>query len=119
MFRGGSGWKSAINKFVTAKWVKFNFNKESKVTIELKIQEGQEELPLEMLVEHIERISNIGHSIKNSRIKQRAVVLLLKDMTGMNIGDIERILDALPRLESEFLKPKLNILDILATKSDS
>ena len=84
------------------------------MTIELKTKEGEEELPLEILVEHIQKLSDAGKQFQNSRLKNRVIVLLLKDITGLGVREIEMVLFALPKLESQFLKPKPDIRDILA-----
>ncbi len=75
------------------------------MTINLKTKEGEEELPLEILVEHIQKLSDAGVQIQNSRLKSRVIVLLLKDITGLGVREIEAVLFALPKLESQFLKP--------------
>lgn len=62
---------------------------------------------LEDMAEAIERVAAIGEALQASRLKRRAVVLLIKDLCGAptTIGDIERILNALPRLRV-YVKPK-------------
>lgn len=67
------------------------------------VDENKIEVPLEIISTHIARLSELGQQLKNSRLKERAVVLLLRDLTGLALVDIEKILKAIPRLV-EFLK---------------
>lgn len=64
-----------------------------------------DELLSEILPEHIQKLSDLGKTINNSRLKQKVILLLLKDMTGLNLAHIETVLNALPLLESKYLKP--------------
>lgn len=72
--------------------------------VEVKQPELGNPIPLTVLAEHIAKLSVFGKHIKESRLKRRVIVLLLHDMTGVNMGSIQSILDALPLLEKEFLK---------------
>ena len=51
------------------------------------------------LAEALLKMSQVGDAITNSRLKNRTIYLLIRDMTGVNFGDIGRVLDALPRLK--------------------
>lgn len=76
----------------------------SKQTITVKSDEKNPE-PIEIIARAIIDISAAYKKLENSRVKKRVIVLLLKDMTqGVGITDIEIILDAVPKLESYFLK---------------
>lgn len=66
--------------------------------------ENEEELPVDILVEHIIKLADVGGQLVNSRLKMRTIIVLLKDMTGLPFGDIKRVLEALPNLEREYLK---------------
>lgn len=70
----------------------------------IKLPEEHEDLPLEILAEHIARLATVGEQIKHSKLKRRTILLLLKDITGIGIKDIDLILDALPLLGKKFLK---------------
>ncbi len=72
--------------------------------VNLKTTEGQEELPIDILVEHIIKLADIGRQLKNSRLKMRTIILLLMDSTGLKFTEIQKVLEALPNLEHEFLK---------------
>ncbi len=60
---------------------------------------------LENLGNEIRRVSQLGKAINASNIKRKGVTLLLSEMTGVKRGDINTILDNLPLLEKEYLKP--------------
>lgn len=62
------------------------------------------ESSLEAIADHVAVIAEVGKMIKNSRLKERAILLLLKDATGLSMTDISRVLDALPKLEMKYLK---------------
>jgi hypothetical protein len=62
------------------------------------------EFSFNQIEEEVRKISQIGQAIKNSRLKQKTIVLLLQDMTKIKKSDIELILDKLPELEKEYLK---------------
>lgn len=64
-----------------------------------------QELPaLEILASHIEAISKVGKAIQESRLKKRAVLVLLADITHLPMRTIEQVLDALPQLKAHYLK---------------
>lgn len=67
------------------------------------VDENKVEVPIEIIATHIARLADLGERLKNSGLKERAVVLLLKDLSGLSMVDVERVLRALPRLR-EFLK---------------
>ncbi len=52
----------------------------------------------------IERLSKLYEAFDQSRLTRRAIVLLIKDITGIKMSTIGVILDALPRLKEHFLK---------------
>lgn len=68
--------------------------------------EIEKEYPIAELERAIAGISKIGKRLKDSRLTDRAIILLIADMTGLGKGTIRRILNALPGLEAAFLKPK-------------
>ncbi len=59
---------------------------------------------LKAMADNIAAISEMGKAIKDSRLGRRAVLLLLNDMTGVSMINIESVLKALPELEKTFLK---------------
>lgn len=62
------------------------------------------EIPTEILAQAIVDLSAAGRALLNSRLKKRTLMLLLKDASGVSLHQIEKILDALPQLEKEYLK---------------
>lgn len=60
---------------------------------------------LNVIASDIEKVSKIAEVFSVSRFKQKAVLVLLKHQTGLPERDIKRVLDALPLLSKEYLKP--------------
>lgn len=66
--------------------------------------ENKVDVPMELIATHIAKLAEVGNSLRASRLKERAILLLLRDLTeGISLADIEKVLKALPRLR-EFLK---------------
>jgi len=59
---------------------------------------------LEIMAENIEKIAALGASIAKSRLREKVILLVLKDATGVPMGDIKKILDVLPELKKLYLK---------------
>lgn len=59
---------------------------------------------LDTLGEEIRKVSQIGKAITASKFKRKGLVLLLAEISGVNRTDINKVLDALPELEKEYLK---------------
>lgn len=67
-------------------------------------QNPEAEIPLEIMAEHIEKLSRFGQQIKSSRLKQKTIAILLSHATGLSQAKINDVLDALPQLEKLYLK---------------
>lgn len=76
----------------------------SKKKVGVVIGEDEVLLPLEVLQSEIIKLSNIGKQINESRLKQRAILLLLQDITKLPRNHIMYVLNALPILEETYLK---------------
>lgn len=63
------------------------------------------EKPLEILAEDIKSMAELGRIFKTSRLKEKTVLVLVSHMTGMAQRDVKTVLEALPLLEKEYLKP--------------
>lgn len=61
---------------------------------------------LNIIATHIEKVSRAAESFKASRLKEKTILVLLHSMTGLAQRDIKLVLDSLPLLEKEFLKPQ-------------
>lgn len=62
--------------------------------------------PMEIIAKSIIEISNAFKRMSSSALKPRTVYLLIKDMTGISMSDIEKVLNAAASLEKTFVKPK-------------
>jgi len=60
--------------------------------------------PLEILAQSIIDVAEAFEKINNSRLSRRAVILLLKDISGLRVSDIEAILNAAPLLKKHYIK---------------
>lgn len=52
----------------------------------------------------IEKLSKVGEALRDSRLSEKAILLLLSNMTSLSQRDVKAVLDALPKLEKTFLK---------------
>lgn len=80
-----------------------NKNSEPKVTIK-KDEKNPE--PMEIIAGAIIQVSRGFKKINEGPLNQRVVVLLIKDITGLSIADIERVLNAAASLERKYIKQK-------------
>lgn len=60
--------------------------------------------PMEIIAASIIRISDGFERLINSGLNERALCVLLKDMTGISMADISRVLTALPELKKQFTR---------------
>lgn len=61
--------------------------------------------PTEIIAASIVRISDGFERLVKSGLNERALCILLKDMTGISMADISRVLTALPDLKKQFTRP--------------
>jgi len=76
------------------------------MTTPTSVSEPQPVIITEELADAIVKLSEIGKKLKESRLKSRTIALLLRDMTGVSMGHIDLILNAIPILEKTYLKPQ-------------
>jgi len=79
------------------------------MTIKITQKENKPEVSIEILAQSIEAIAKFGKELKNSRLKEKTILILIQSVTGLARADIKAVLDALPQLEAEFLKPKAGL----------
>ncbi len=60
--------------------------------------------PFEIMEQSIIELAAFGRRINASRLGRRAIGLLIRDATGVGFGEIDAVLNCLPRLEEKFLK---------------
>lgn len=56
------------------------------------------------IVTSIESVADAAQQIKSSQLKPRTIYLLIKDITGIPLSDIEKVLDAAAGLKKTYLK---------------
>lgn len=63
--------------------------------------------PTEVIAKAIIEVAEAARKLNGSKLKRRAVVLLLKDMTGNSVSnrDIEMVLDCAAELDKRYIKP--------------
>jgi len=49
-------------------------------------------------------LAKIGKAIRESNFKERAILVLLRDMTGLSMTDIKSVLDSIWMLDIKYLK---------------
>lgn len=60
----------------------------------------------EDLAEHIEAVAKAARVFKASRLRPRAIELLLADATGLSRTNVRKVMDAAAELDTTYLKPK-------------
>jgi len=75
--------------------------KAAKATV--KINEENPE-PEELIASSIIQLAEGVEKLNKSRLNQRAILVLLKDMTGISMNQIDRILKAVGQLKTHYLK---------------
>lgn len=58
----------------------------------------------EILADAIVRLAEAHAKLKAGGLNEKAIILLLNDMTKVGKNDIKKILDAIPRLRGYYLK---------------
>lgn len=58
----------------------------------------------DIVADDVRKLSRVGNEIKASRLKMKAVVILLHHIAGLSQRGMVKVLDALPQLEKEYLK---------------
>lgn len=75
--------------------------KEQPVTIK---KDEQNPEPMELIAASIIEIAAAVRKLQNGKLKPRVVHLLIKDMTSIPLGTIEKVLNAAQSLEKTYLK---------------
>ena len=78
-------------------------SRQSKPPVVIKKNEDAPE-PDVIIAKAIIDLSDAAHRMDRGPLKRRTIVLLLRDMTGVAMADIEKILSALPRLRDEYTR---------------
>ncbi len=58
-----------------------------------------------VIAENIQQVSDAVAKIRDSRLGEDLIVLLLSEHSGIGRGAVRAVLQALPQLQSRFLKP--------------
>lgn len=69
----------------------------------VKVSEENPE-PTEIIAKSIIEIAEAVGKLENSRLKSRAIYLLIRDQTGLPLGEIERVLNAAADLKRDYIK---------------
>jgi len=75
--------------------------KNQTVTIKTDVENPE---PLELIAKSIIEIADAFDKINQSNLKRRAILILIKDITGLGMREIEQILDVGPKLKSYYIK---------------
>lgn len=67
-------------------------------------QDTDKPVPDEVLAESIKAISDGMKKIRAGRLNDRALVVLLKDASGVPIYEIKKVLDGMESLEANYLR---------------
>lgn len=80
-------------------------NKPKKTKLKV-MQSPDKQVPTEILAQSIVNLSEGMKKIQDSILTERAILVLLKDLTGLPQKDIKAVLDGLAGLEKTYLKKK-------------
>jgi len=58
----------------------------------------------EIIAKSIIDLANAVEKFNKGPLKERAIIILLQDITGMSIVNIKKVLAAIPQLKKEFVK---------------
>jgi hypothetical protein len=72
-------------------------------TIKVKVNEENPE-PMEVIAKSIIDVADAFQKLRGSRLKERVIVLLIKDCCSVGINDIEKVLDAASKLKDVYIK---------------
>jgi len=68
------------------------------------IQNKEKPISVEIIAQSIKQIAENMRAIERSALNRRAILVLLKDATGVSMADIEKILDSLGALDRKYCK---------------
>ena len=58
----------------------------------------------EPIVTSIQEVAAAFKKIKDSKLKERVILLLIKDATGLGLSEIEQVINAAAHLDKRYLK---------------
>ena len=58
------------------------------------------------IADAIQKVAAGMQKLRSSRLNERAVIVLIKDASGLSVGDIRKVLSAAENLEGLYLKPR-------------
>ncbi len=64
----------------------------------VSVRQGDEEVPREILADAIVKIGEGFERLSKSGLNRRAIVVLVRDASGVTKGDVHKVLDALENL---------------------
>lgn len=70
----------------------------------LRVKNDPPRIARSVLAESIVKLSDAVRSLDSSGLNQKAIVLLLHDMTKLSKRDIEMVLRAIPQLKNRYCK---------------
>lgn len=65
---------------------------------------AQDEM-FEPIITAIQDVSDAVKKLQNSKVKERVILLLIRDSTNLPLTDIQTVLNAAAQLKSKYLKP--------------
>jgi hypothetical protein len=81
--------------------------KSANQTITVKVNEENPE-PLEVIAESVIQVADAFQRVKNSRLAQRAIILLIKDAIPpkykVGVTEIQEVLNAAAKLKQHYIK---------------
>jgi len=67
-------------------------------------QDKEKPISVEIIASSIKQIAQHMRAIEKSSLNRRAILVLLKDCTGINMNEIEKVLDSLSALDKRYCR---------------
>lgn len=68
-------------------------------------KEGAPEVEAEVIAQSIKKVADSVRRLRGSGLTERAIIVLLRDASGVAKGEIEQVLRGLDKLEKLYLTP--------------
>lgn len=102
--KGARYMKHTCGAYETLKTLPGQEMKESKSKIKIIQPDDMELVPVEVLAQSIKKLGYVHKSLQDNGLSERAILLLIHDLTGLAKRDIKAVLNSLGDLEKTYLK---------------
>lgn len=68
------------------------------------VQTPEQEVPTEILAQAIEDVAKGMRKLMTTRLTKRAILLMIRDYSGVGMAEAERVIDSIENLDKRYLK---------------